>query len=60
MLVGHQLVGRHAVRQRAEALGIACDEAWVVRVTSEVKRQARDRLLPDHEVDELLLAAAEA
>jgi homocitrate synthase len=59
VLVGHQLVGRHAVRQRAEALGIACDEEWVIRVTSEVKRQAYDRLLPDHEIDELLLAAAE-
>jgi homocitrate synthase len=60
LLVGHHLVGRHAVRQRAEALGIACDEAWLVRVTSEVKRHALDRTLPDHEFDELLLAAAQA
>ena len=60
VLVGHQLVGRHAVRQRAEALGIACDDEWLMRVTSEMKRQAHDRLLPDHEIDELLLAAAEA
>jgi homocitrate synthase len=60
LLVGHHLVGRHAIRQRAEALGIACDDAWLVRVTSEVKRHARDRMLPDHEFDELLLAAAEA
>ncbi len=60
LLLGHHLVGRHAVRDRAAALGIACDEAWLLRVTSEVKRRARDRLLPDHEIDELLLAAAEA
>ena len=60
LLVGHHLVGRHAVRQRAEALGIACDDAWLVRVTSEMKRHAYDRMLPDHEIDELLLAAAEA
>ncbi len=60
LMVGHHLVGRHAVRQRAEALGIACDDEWVLRVTSEVKRHAHDRELPDHEIDELLLAAAEA
>jgi len=29
-------------------------------VTSEMKRHAYDRMLPDHEIDELLLAAAEA
>ena len=60
LLVGHHLVGRHAVRQRALALGIACDDEWLLRVTTEVKRQAHDRALPDHEFDELLLAAAQA
>ncbi len=58
LLVGHHLVGRHAVRDRAEALGITCDEKWLLRVTSELKLQARDRDLHEHEIDELLLAAA--
>lgn len=60
VLAGHQLVGRHAVRRRAEALGIAHDEEWLLRVTAEVKRRAVERDLHDHEIDELLLAAAEA
>ena len=60
LLVGHHLVGRHAVRQRAEALGIIPDDEWLLRVTSEVKRHAQDRELRDHEIDELLLAAAQA
>ena len=59
VLVGHQLVGRHAVRERAEALGIDCDDNWVLRVTAQVKREAEARDLHDHEIDELLLAAVE-
>ena len=60
VLLGHQLVGRHAVRQRAEALGIVCNDEWLLRATAELKRRAQERALHDHEIDELLLAAAEA
>lgn len=60
LLVNHQLVGRHAVRQRAAALGIAGDDTWLRRVTAEVKRHAGERLLRDDEVDALLRASAGA
>lgn len=60
VMAGHHLVGRHAVRHRATALGIECDDVWVRRVTDEVKRRASERPLEDDELDALLLAAAEA
>jgi homocitrate synthase len=59
LLVGHQLAGRHAVRDRAAALGITGDDAWLRRVTAEVKRHAGERLLHDDEVDALLRASVE-
>ena len=60
VMLGHGLVGRHAVRNRAAALGISGDEAWLRRVTDEVKRHAGERLLADDEVDALLRASVEA
>lgn len=60
LLIGHELAGRHAVRERATALGIAGDEEWLQRVTAELKRHAGERLLLDHEVDALLRASVEA
>lgn len=59
LLVGHQLAGRHAVRERAAALGITGDDEWLRRVTSDVKRRAGERPLEDDEVDALLRASAE-
>jgi homocitrate synthase len=60
VLVAHQLVGRHALRERATSLGIDGDEGWLLRVTAEVKRHAGERLLYDDEVDEMLRASAGA
>jgi isopropylmalate/homocitrate/citramalate synthase len=59
-MVGHQLVGRHALRQRAADLGISGDDVWLRRVTAEVKRRAGDRPLHDDEVDALLRASVGA
>ncbi|HEX4580076.1 MAG TPA: homocitrate synthase, partial [Candidatus Dormibacteraeota bacterium] len=59
VLVAHELVGRHAVRARAASLGITGDDAWLLRVTAEVKRHAGQRLLHDDDVDDLLRASAE-
>jgi homocitrate synthase len=58
--VNHPLVGRHALRHRANALGLDGDEAWLRRVTAEVKHQAAGRPLHDDDVDALLRAAAGA
>ncbi|MGH7723020.1 MAG: homocitrate synthase [Candidatus Dormibacteria bacterium] len=60
LLVNHSLVGRHALRHRAAALGLDGDDAWLRRVTAEVKLQASERLLHDHDVDALLRAATGA
>ncbi|HEY8756064.1 MAG TPA: homocitrate synthase [Candidatus Dormibacteraeota bacterium] len=59
LLVNHPLVGRHALRQRAAALGLVGDDAWLRRATAEVKQQATERLLQDRDVDALLRSAAE-
>ena len=60
VLVNHQLAGRHAVRQRAAALGIDGDEEWLRRVTTEVKRRAGESPMHDDDVDALLRASVEA
>src|ERR1035437_2898537 len=60
IMIGHQLVGRHALRQRAADLGISGDDVWLRRVTAEVKRRAGDRPLHDDEVDALLRASVGA
>jgi homocitrate synthase len=60
VLVNHQLAGRHAVRDRAAALGIGGDDEWLRRVTTEVKRRAGERPLHDDDVDALLRASVEA
>lgn len=59
ILVGHHLVGRHAVRQRAVALGIDRDDSWLRHVTAQLKERCEHRLLRDDEVDALLVAAAQ-
>jgi homocitrate synthase len=58
--VNHPLVGRHALRHRANALGLDGNEAWLRRVTAEVKLQAAARPLHDDDVDALLRGAAGA
>jgi homocitrate synthase len=59
ILVGHHLVGRHAVRQRAVALGIDRDDSWLRQVTTLLKERSEHRLLRDDEVDALLVAATQ-
>jgi homocitrate synthase len=60
LLVNHALVGRHALRHRAAALGLGGDDAWLRRATADVKQQASERLLHDDDVDALLRSAAGA
>ena len=55
ILVGHRLVGRHAIRDRAAVLGLDLDEAQIAAVTAQVKRLADTAILADEQVDELLL-----
>jgi homocitrate synthase len=59
LLVAHELVGRNAVRARAASLGIIGDDAWLGRVTDEVKRHAGEGLLHDDDVDDLLRSSME-
>ena len=60
LLVNHALVGRHALRHRAAALGLSGDDVWLRRAAAEVKQRATERLLHDDDVDALLRSAAEA
>jgi homocitrate synthase len=60
ILLGHPLVGRHAIRQRAVALGIDRDDSWLRTVTAQLKERSGQRPLHDHEVDAILVAAARA
>ena len=55
ILRGHRLVGRNAIRARAETLGVELDEAQIAAVTAEIKRLADSGPLDDDQVDTLLL-----
>ena len=55
ILAGHRLVGRHAIRDRAELLGIRFDDDQLRAVTAEVKRRSDTRPLANDELDALLL-----
>jgi homocitrate synthase len=55
ILIGHRLVGRHAIRDRALVLGLDLDDAQIAAVTAQVKRLADTATLADEQVDELLL-----
>jgi len=55
ILIGHRLVGRHAIRDRARGLGVDLDEAQIAAVTAEIKRRADSATLADEQVDDLLL-----
>lgn len=60
VLVGHTLTGRHAVRQRAEALALNLDEQALLRATTEIKAHADDGGLDPEAVDALLRRHAAA
>ena len=55
ILIGHRLVGRNAIRDRAGSLGIDLDEEQIVAATAEIKRLADSAALADEQVDALLL-----
>ena len=42
ILAGHRLAGRHAIGDRASALGVRLDDADLRRLTAEVKRRGDD------------------
>ncbi|MGP8160925.1 MAG: homocitrate synthase [Candidatus Dormibacteria bacterium] len=54
ILIGHRLVGRHAIRDRAGSLGLDLDEEQIAAITAEIKRRADAATLADEQVDELL------
>jgi homocitrate synthase len=58
--IGHRLTGWNAVRERARTLGLTLDDLAIKAVTQAIKRQADDRPLGLHEVDDLLMKAANA
>jgi homocitrate synthase len=60
VLTGHRLTGRHAIRHRAEHLGVWLNEAQLRTVTAEVKRRADSGPLADADLDALLREQAHA
>jgi homocitrate synthase len=56
ILIGHRLVGRNAIRDRAGSLGLDLDEEQIATVTAEIKRLADSATLADEQVDDLLLS----
>lgn len=59
MQIGSRITGRHAIRQRAEVLGLELDAEVVREVTREVKARADERDLELEEIDQLLRQAAQ-
>jgi len=55
ILEGHRLVGRHAIRHRAEALGRRFDEQQLRAVTDEVKLRCDSGPLDNDELDHLIV-----
>lgn len=53
--IGHRLTGWNAVRSRAEALGLALDDATLRDITRDIKARADDEALDLAAVDALLL-----
>ncbi len=56
--IGSKLTGRHAIAQRAQALGLSLDEATIRAVTQQVKAQADEGELALAQIDSLLERAA--
>ncbi|MGO8686724.1 MAG: homocitrate synthase [Candidatus Dormibacteria bacterium] len=55
ILIGHRLVGRHAIRDRASSLGLSLDDEQLAAITAEIKRRADSASLDDRQVDDVLL-----
>ena len=55
ILIGHRLVGRHAIRDRASSLGLSLDDEQLAAITAEIKRRANSASLDDRQVDDVLL-----
>ncbi|MBP6470672.1 MAG: homocitrate synthase [Chloroflexi bacterium] len=57
--VAHRLTGWNAVKNRAEQLGLALDDAQIKYITEQIKMMADNGRLTLDDVDTLLAAAAE-
>ena len=57
--VAHRLTGWNAVKNRAEQLGLALDDAQIKYITEQIKMMADNGRLTLDDVDTLLSAAAE-
>ena len=60
ILAGHRLVGRHAIRHRATALGVQLDDERLHSLTAEVKRRGDSGPLNGDDLDSLILSWAGA
>ena len=54
VLAGHRLVGRHAIRHRARALGVHLDETQLRTLTDEVKRRGDHGPIDESELDRIV------
>jgi homocitrate synthase len=60
ILAGHRLAGRHAIGDRASALGVRLDDAGLRRLTAEVKRRGDDGALDVETLDALIVSWEQA
>jgi homocitrate synthase len=60
ILAGHRLAGRHAIGDRATALGVCLDDARLRSLTAEVKRRGDDGPLDVATLDALIVSWARA
>ncbi|HVC41115.1 MAG TPA: homocitrate synthase [Candidatus Saccharimonadales bacterium] len=60
ILAGHRLAGRHAIGDRATALGVRLDDDRLRTLTAEVKRRGDDGPLDVATLDELIVSWARA
>lgn len=58
ILAGHRLVGRHAIHDRARALGLRFDDVQLRAVTDAVKRRCDSGPLDNDELDALIVTWA--
>jgi homocitrate synthase len=60
ILAGHRLAGRHAIGDRASALGVRLDDAGLRSLTAEVKRRGDDGPLDVDTLDALIVSWEQA
>jgi homocitrate synthase len=60
ILAGHRLAGRHAIGDRASALGVRLDDGGLRRLTAEVKRRGDDGPLDVDTLDALIVSWEQA